>query len=118
MKLCAKKFQVLVRYTLAQNRTYKDCKVISYVGDKWEAKDGRSVVFAALMDPYSGVASWAAPQDFQSLPFFDLFAFNIFFASFYNFRKMLNSGAAPNLTFFTGCVLQFVENVKRIWEKC
>ena len=37
-------------------------EVLCTVTDKWEQLSGRSILFSAIMDPFSGISSWMPPQ--------------------------------------------------------
>ena len=54
--------QALLRYNVQQRATFSSSRVLSVVTDKWEQFSGKSVLFAAIMYPFTSLAAWAAPQ--------------------------------------------------------
>ena len=54
--------QALLRYNVQQRANIFPSRVLSVVTDKWEQFSGKSVLFLAIMDPFTSLAAWAAPQ--------------------------------------------------------
>ena len=54
--------QALLRYNVQQRATFSPSRVLSVVTDMWEQFSGKSVLFTAIMDPFTSLAAWAAPQ--------------------------------------------------------
>ena len=75
----------------------------------WEAKDIRSILFVAMMFPYSEDASWAAPQDLLGTS-----RQEIRFALLENVK----SETVVVFDIFLVGILHFQENVKCNLEKC
>ena len=44
------------------NVNYSKSKCLSIVTDKWEQLSGRSILFSAVMDPFTQISSWMPPQ--------------------------------------------------------